>query len=1072
MNPVPIDSPTRRIPGANLAPGEALRLLLLLCGPPWLFGALIILARLAPPPDTLLGWILYAAAGPAAWGAFISAVADGRTLLGRPREPGSPRRSWPAEVLTQPAPAPPAIARDQIITGVAAAQGGVINTGPGIAFQGDHNIVIPGQVHGNVEVRHGDTFELPAGPQPDPAALRQAYLNRVLEQTQTLQLTGVDPKAARDPASRTGLALAAVYTALMTQQTEQGERRGMPMPEREARRLSAVAMLDREPKLALLGDPGSGKSTFVNFVALCLAGEGLGREDANLALLTMPLPQEAETRRSPDEKPEPQPWSHPALLPVRVVLRDFAAAGLPPVGQRATGDHLWRFIAAELGETLADYAAHLKRELREAGGLVPLDGLDEVPDADERRVQVKQAVQGFAADFPACRFVVTSRTYAYQRQDWKLPGFSEAALAPFSPAQITRFVDGWYSHLAAVRGLNQGDAQGRAALLKEAIRRSARLAELAERPLLLTLMASLHAWRGGNLPEKREELYADTVDLLLDQWESPKMVRGPDGKPAVVEPSLLEWLKLDRAAVRRLLERLAFEAHRDQPALTGTADIGQDRLVNGLVGLTANPDVKPARVIEYVRDRAGLLVARGVGVYTFPHRTFQEYLAACHLTDHGFPDDLADLVLADGQRWREAALLAGAKASRGTISAAWNLAEALCCREVGARPEAGECLAALLAAQTLIETGALANVSERNRPKAECIRLWLRAIAERGALGPVDRAAAGDALGIMGDDRPGVGLRPDGVPDVAWRGVPAGQFVMGSQDDSLALYGKETPQQRLELPAFRISKYPITHAQFAAFTRSGGYGQKQYWQHAERTGFWRDGKVRAYHYVEGNWQEGWFDEPENLRFAPHLASHPVVEVSWFEAMAFCLWLGDRLKLQVSLPTEAQWEKAARGTPIPGPSPVPTGEGSLPSPPAAAGGEAGRGGLPAAAGLGLGARRYPWGEEITPDHANYDATGIGATTAVGIFPKGESPCGALEMSGNVWEWCRKKWREDYTSAADERLEGDAPRVLRGGAFYDEARRVRCAVRYWFSPFSRNWYIGFRVVASPIIHDSGL
>ena len=168
--------------------------------------------------------------------------------------------------------------------------------------------------------------------------------------------------------------------------------------------------------------------------------------------MTTPLPQEEERRQASDEKPAPQPWRHGALLPVRVVLRDFAARGLPAIGQRATGDHLWRFIAEELGDTLADYAPHLKRTLRETGGLVLLDGLDEVPEADARRVQVKQAVQGFAADFPRCRFVVTSRTYAYQRQDWKLPGFSEKVLAPFSPAQITQFVDGWYAHLAAARG--------------------------------------------------------------------------------------------------------------------------------------------------------------------------------------------------------------------------------------------------------------------------------------------------------------------------------------------------------------------------------------------------------------------------------------------------------------------------------------------------------------------------------------------------------------------------------------------------------------------------------------------
>ena len=583
----------------------------------------------------------------------------------------------------------------------------------------------------------------------------------MLEQTQTLQLAGVDPKAARSPTAQTGLALAAVYTALLTQQTEQMDRRGTPMPEREAHRLSAVAMLDREPKLALLGDPGSGKSTFVNFVALCLAGEALGRSDANLALMTTPLPQEDETAAiSATRNRSPSPGATPrccrcgwCCATSRRVACRRSGKGLPAIICGVSSSPSWATPWPIMRRTSSGSCA------RSAAWCCWM-AWTKCPRPMQRRVQVKQAVQGFAADFPRCRFVVTSRTYAYQRQDWKLPGFSEAVLAPFSPAQITQFVDGWYAHLAAVRGLNLGDAQGRAALLKEAIRRSDRLRELAERPLLLTLMASLHAWRGGNLPEKREELYADTVDLLLDQWESPKVVRGPD-RPSRwwPSPACSEWLKVDRAGVRKLLEQLAFEAQRDQPDLTGTADIGQERLVNGLVELTANPDVKPARVIEYVRDRAGLLAARGVGVYTFPHRTFQEYLAACHLTDHGFPDDLADLVLADGQRWREVALLAGAKAARGTSFAAWSLAEALCCRDVGPQPEGAQYLAALLAGQTLIENGALANISERNRPKAECIRLWLRAIVERGALGPVDRAAAGDALAVFGDDRPGVGVR-------------------------------------------------------------------------------------------------------------------------------------------------------------------------------------------------------------------------------------------------------------------------------------------------------------------------
>jgi|GEM_PF-1893433 len=246
--------PARHLLGTNLTLGEALRLLLLLCGPPWAFGALIILSPLASAPDTALGWILYLAAGPAAWGAFISAVADGHTLLGRPREPGAPRQPWWNVVRVEDRSVRSNIVGGDRIEagGPVATRGSALADHDGIASVGDDTMIIK-DVRGDVKVVHGDLYETPVGPQADAAALRRAYLHRVLEQTQTLQLSGVDPKTARDQTASTGLALAAVYTALMTQQTEQEERGRMSVPDREARRLSAVAVLDREPKLALLG---------------------------------------------------------------------------------------------------------------------------------------------------------------------------------------------------------------------------------------------------------------------------------------------------------------------------------------------------------------------------------------------------------------------------------------------------------------------------------------------------------------------------------------------------------------------------------------------------------------------------------------------------------------------------------------------------------------------------------------------------------------------------------------------------------------------------------------------------
>jgi predicted NACHT family NTPase len=293
-------------------------------------------------------------------------------------------------------------------------------------------------------------------------------------------------------------------------------------------------VLNAEKKLVLLGGPGSGKSTFVNFVALSMAGELLGMAGPNLATLTAPLPTEQG-----DEDPKPQQWDHGALLPVHVVLRDLASQ-LPPPGAPVNAEAVWDFIRGRLKQAaLGAYAPHLEEALHDRGGLVLLDGLDEVPDALNRRVQLKQAVQDFTATFSKCRFLVTSRTYAYQRQDWKLDGFVEVHLLPFTPGQIHRFVDAWYAHMVQLYRLTEADSRERAEVLKRTVERNERIRELAERPLLLTLIAQLQTEGGGTLPEKREELYDKAVEMLLNKWESMKLRVQEDGTKEI-EPSLAE----------------------------------------------------------------------------------------------------------------------------------------------------------------------------------------------------------------------------------------------------------------------------------------------------------------------------------------------------------------------------------------------------------------------------------------------------------------------------------------------------------------------------------------------------
>ena len=796
--------------------------------------------------------------------------------------------------------------------------------------------------------------------QPDP--LRDAYLSWLLGDVCDVSLSGIDPKAATSKEAETCLNLGAIYTALLTfgadydeQALDDGKKRVELLRhlERQRHQLSALAQLNTHAHLVLLGDPGSGKSTFVNFVTMCLAGEYIKDSVMNLALLTAPLPSE-------DGKDEEklQAWGHKALLPVRIILRDFALEGLPEPGKPASVKHLWDFINARLqAATLDKFAPHLQHILRDQGGLLLLDGLDEVPEAHARRTQIKQVVEDFTHVYRHCRVLVTSRTYAYQKQDWRLDGFEETVLAPFTQGQIRRFVTRWYDHIAPLRGMRPDDAKGRADLLIRAILSNDRLYHLAERPLLLTLMASLHAWRGGSLPEKREELYHDTVELLLDWWEGHK-AQNPEGQLL----SLTELLKLGREGMnglRHLMNELAYKAHITQPDLLGTANIPYDAMAGGLMKLSENREVNPRLLADYLRDRAGLLVAHGVDVYRFPHRTFQEYLAACYLTEQDdYPENIAELARSDPNRWREVVLLAGAKAARGAATTIWYLVDELCWQDVESlEVETADAWGALLAGQALLETITLTQISRKNRPKLERVRRWLVAIVteqvevEPGTPFPaVERALAGRLLAKLGDPRPGVGLREDGLPDIFWCKISAGNFLMGS-DKTIdpSANDDEMPQHEVTVPAFKMSRYPITNAQYQAFMNDGG------------------------------------KEPRKFRDPFGFSNHPVVGVTWYDAVAFCDWLTEKLKEAgeigedevIRLPSEAEWEYAARGP-----------EDHL----------------------------YPWGEEITPEHANYRDTNFGETSAVGCFPRGKSlSFDCEEMAGNVWEWCLDDYHENYEDA---------------------------------------------------------
>ena len=287
---------------------------------------------------------------------------------------------------------------------------------------------------------------------------------------------------------------------------------------------------------------------------------------------------------------------------------------------------------------------------------------------------------------------------------------------------------------------------------------------------------------------------------------------------------------------------------------------------------------------------------------------------------------------------------------------------------------------------------------------AEVAELAVQALVELGEVArstvvdaldrpvPRERAAAGHVLAILGDNRD--------LDELVT--VPAGPFLMGSSDADRMADENEKPQHEVTLPAFKIGKYPVTNAQYLRFVE------------ATRHGWWDKGHP------------------------PERANQPAVGVSWYDARAYCAWLTEVWRTEgiivpdevVRLPTEAEWEKAARGS---------------------------------------DSRRYPWGDDSDPKRANYRGTGVDNLSAVGCFPGGVSPYGCLDMAGNVWEWTQSQYKVYPYDPLDgrENLEaGDrVGRVLRGGAFRNNVRYIRCACRGGDYPDLRDWNRGFRVVAAP-------
>ena len=737
--------------------------------------------------------------------------------------------------------------------------------------------------------------------------------------------------------------------------------------------VSVQEALAAGPRLLIRGDPGSGKTTLLKWIAVRSACGDFPESLADLR----------------------------GSVPCFIRLREVAS-GLPAAGEFA------KLTAPNAAE--APPPAWLAGRLESGTAFVLVDGVDEV--APEKRGEVHAWLAELVRTYPQARFVVSSRSVAVPPEWMAAEGFLPFELQPMSTPAVSDFIDQW--HAAVVEAVPSETDRARVRPLADALKRrlgrQRTLRNLATNPLLCALLCALHRDREGSLPADRVEVYEACCNMLAFRRDLEHKVH------------VGEDLGLDLRRRRDVLEHLAYWMMRNNLSSVSRGQVAEaiwPRLRD--MGMTFDEEGLAA-VVRLLVERTCLLREPAAGEVDFAHLTLQEFLAAhaaLNCRDEGFL-----LQQAGEDRWREVIVLASALGRRAVTARTdpavsvgeWLVRElirrgeartrtrirarclllSVACLEgavsvsPGTREMVAEVLRSLVPPRTFAEADALASAGDLAVPHLAPMadRDEDTAAACARALVTVGTEESRAVLRLYRDDaRPKVraqwalGAETNPVDGAGMVWVPAGEFLMGSDDGRT----HERPRHPVWLDGYWIYTAPVTVAQYSRFCQTAGRTMPE----APRWG-WKD-------------------------------DHPVVNVSWEDARAYCEWAG------MALPTEAQWEKAARG---------------------------------------VDGRAYPWGDAWDPAKcANSAESARSGTVAVGSYPEGASPYGCLDMAGNVWEWCADWYGADYYRDAPVQNPTGPPsggsRVVRGGSWYDgDADYFRCAYRYSYHPGLRDRNSGFR------------
>lgn len=853
--------------------------------------------------------------------------------------------------------------------------------------------------------------------QPHAADDPRRYLQTLREQVAWIDVRGFQVDTHRKFLQR--FPIEELYIPL-TISGNAGERDGLCIrriqePGTSKLQLMALEEALAHRKLVIVGDPGAGKTTLLKHIAFTLADAALKheadsglrpatrsqalhddeKETSSLAERLAAAFMRANKVTTQGDKHVPEKHSDEAskqYLAVLIRLAELAdhihkCLDRPEyTGPTLPHSPSWilDFLHCRNHELNWGLSEGFFRQRIEAGSVVLLfDGLDEVAGGNERHSMARLLEQAAQA-YKNCRFIVTTRPLAYTGES-TLADFELAQIEPWGQESARMFLEHWCQHVYRDNPLQ---AEAHLTILLGTLNNQIEVRRMATNPVMLTALATIH-WNEQHLPEGRAELYHSVLRWLMQTREQRKDREPPNRCLVLLQRLALAMQDSDLSSMcersiqisrRRAAEIL--EMH-----FPGTSE---QRLENACAFL------------EQEEMDSGIIVSRGNEV-RFWHLTFQEYLTARAIA--GLPDADQYKFLLEANKlfqpeWREVVLfLAGILLEQGKAKVDSLVSTIL--NRLDQQPtltELAQCVGLVGAIVRELHSFKYEPTDSRYQVALEKV-LGIFQAEKAKQIDLKVRLAAAEALGHAGDPRIAPG-------ENKWVAVTAGSFIMGAQKQDLTkpnydseAHFHEFPAHEVRLAAYKIGIYPVTVEEYRRFMEEGGYHNEVWWKFG---GF-----------SERSQPEQWEDQLLH-------PNRPVIHVTWYEAAAWCAWAGGRL------PTEAEWERAARGSQ---------------------------------------SRKYPWGEEEPePDRADYSKTNLGHVTPVGLFPLGMTPDGIHDLSGNVWEWIGDLYDDSYYAKSPS-VNPTGPtsgqyRVVRGGSFVDGAGFLRASFRGRCDPGNGDYRVGFR------------